>query len=89
LLIPDREWVVDYADITAAMTPLIKKLDHHNLNDILPRYSTAEVLAWWIHEQLTSQPSLAGRIQQMTPPPLPITAIEVRETPTSNVIYRP
>ncbi len=43
-----RGFVVDYADISAAVDPIIKRLDHQNLNDILPFSTTAENLAAWL-----------------------------------------
>ena len=68
-----NEWVQDYADISGAVKPLIDLLDHRNLNDILPCVTTAENLALWLWQKLT--------------PALPLLSlIEVRETPTSNVI---
>jgi len=70
-----NEWVQDYADITAVVRPLVATLDHNNLNDILPCATTAENLASWLWLQLE--------------PKLPmLSRIEVRETPTSNVILQ-
>lgn len=69
----ENEWVQDYADISAVVQPLIASLDHRNINDILPMATTAENLAAWLWEQLETELPLLSRI-------------EVRETPTSNVI---
>jgi 6-pyruvoyltetrahydropterin/6-carboxytetrahydropterin synthase len=69
----DTRWVQDYAEISEHVTPLIAKVDHRNLNDILPGVTTAERVADWFWENLGSKLSLLSRI-------------EVRETPTSNVI---
>lgn len=66
------EWVQDYAEISAQVMPLIKQLDHRNLNEILVRPTTAENLAMWFWERLEHVVHLSR--------------IEVRETPTSNVI---
>jgi len=66
-------WVQDYADVSAAVMPLIKVLDHQNLNDILSCVTTAENLAAWFWRKLEVKLPLISRI-------------EVRETPTSNVI---
>lgn len=72
---PGHSWVIDYADITTAAEPLFKKLDHQNLNNILTVPTTAENLAQWIHDRL--------RI------PLPLlTAVEVKETDKTSVVYR-
>jgi len=69
----ENEWVQDYADISAAVKPLIAALDHRNLNDILTCATTAENLAAWMWRKLA--------------PDMPLLSlIEVRETPTSNVI---
>ena len=67
------EWVQDYADISAVVSPLVKRLDHYNLNEVLSRPTTAENLAQWIWSHLAASLPLLSRI-------------EVRETPTSNVI---
>ena len=72
-LIPTGEWVQDYAEISAVVKPVVASLDHQNLNDILPCATTAENLAAWFWHTL--QPDL----------PL-LSRVEVRETPTSNVI---
>lgn len=68
-----NEWVQDYADISGKVSPLIEHLDHKNLNDIIEYATTAENLAKWFWDEL--EPCL----------PL-LSRIEVRETPTSNVI---
>lgn len=67
------EWVQDYADISAVVSPLVKRLDHYNLNEVLSCPTTAENLAQWIWSHLAASLPLLSRI-------------EVRETPTSNVI---
>ena len=67
-------WVQDYADISAVVKPLIERLDHKNLNEVLATYcTTAENLALWFAEELKEKLPLLSRI-------------EVRETQTSNVI---
>lgn len=67
-----QEWVVDYADIAGAVMPIIKRLDHQNLNDILPFETTAENLAFWLGQQLCTSKWLH--------------AVEVFETPTTSVL---
>ena len=69
----DGQWVQDYADISAVVKPVIASLDHRNLNDLMRCATTAENLAAWLWHIL--QPDL----------PL-LSRVEVRETPTSNVI---
>jgi len=71
--IDGKEWIQDYADISTVVKPLIATLDHRNLNDVLPCVTTAERLAQWFWNQLIGNLPLLSRI-------------EVRETPTSNVI---
>jgi 6-pyruvoyltetrahydropterin/6-carboxytetrahydropterin synthase len=47
-----RGFVVDYAEISAAMKPIVEQLDHRNLNDVLPCLTTAENVGQWIMVQL-------------------------------------
>lgn len=62
-----RGFVVDFAEISAAMGPVVERLDHQNLNEILPIATTAENLGAWIMEQVS--------------PALPtLTAVHVHET---------
>ncbi|MEP7381827.1 MAG: 6-carboxytetrahydropterin synthase QueD [Gemmatimonadota bacterium] len=69
-------WVMDFADIKAAIAPLEDQLDHRYLNDIAGLDNpTSEVLARWIWRALVG--------------PLPgLATIEVRETCTSGCVYR-
>jgi 6-pyruvoyltetrahydropterin/6-carboxytetrahydropterin synthase len=68
-------WVVDFGDIKSAFKPIMKSLDHKCLNDIEGLENpTAEVMAQWIFEKLAdSLPALS--------------AVTVRETPTTSAIY--
>lgn len=68
-----EEWVQDYGDISSHVNLIIGQLDHRNLNDILDCATTAENLAAWIWKKLERRLPMLSRI-------------EVRETPTSNVI---
>ena len=61
----ERGFVVDFAEISAAMKPIIGRLDHQNLNEILPGPTTAENLGAWILTQLTT---------------LPVSRVDVHET---------
>lgn len=47
-----RGFVVDYAEISAAVKPLVEKLDHQNLNDLFPFYTTAENIAGWLLDEV-------------------------------------
>ena len=48
----ENEWVQDYADISAAVMPVVKRLDHYDLNDVLPCATTAENLAGEIFKRV-------------------------------------
>jgi 6-pyruvoyltetrahydropterin/6-carboxytetrahydropterin synthase len=49
----ERGFVIDYAEISEAVQPIIERLDHYDLNEVLSVPTTAENLARWIYEQLT------------------------------------
>lgn len=70
-------WVQDYAVIEGAFKEIVMaQLDHKYLNDVLTDHTTAENIAKWIYESLAVA--------------LPwLHSIEVKETPTTNVIYGP
>lgn len=89
---PEFGWVIDYADIAAPMQHIISAVDHTNI-DVLFRGalnperkckseerrdkpSTAENLAIWFYKQLK--------------PVLPsVVEIQIKETASSLVVYRP
>lgn len=67
-----RGFVVDYAELSAAMDPIIALLDHQNLNEVITETpTTAECLGMWLMVQL----DLADVL-----PPLMVTRIDVYET---------
>lgn len=69
---PERDWVVDYADIASAVKPIVNKLDHTFLNDNFDFETTAENLVWWLGLEISNK--------------LPhIYAVELFETPTTSV----
>ncbi len=73
---PELGWVMDFADVKAAFTPLYRQLDHNYLND-LPGLEnpTSENLARWIWDRLK--------------PDLPLLReVIVAETCTSRCAYR-
>lgn len=50
---PKLGWVIDFADLKAAVEPLVKELDHYVLNDIAGLENpTSELLAVWIWKRL-------------------------------------
>lgn len=69
-------WVMDYAQIDAAVDPLIAELDHRCLNDVEGLENpTSEVLAQWLWQRLE--------------PVLPLLrAVTVAENPDSACTYR-
>lgn len=69
-------WVMDFAELKAAVQPTIDALDHRVLNDLDGLDNpTSEVVARWIWNRIADDlPGLA--------------AVEVRETCTSGCIYR-
>jgi 6-pyruvoyltetrahydropterin/6-carboxytetrahydropterin synthase len=69
-------WVMDFADIKTAFSPLHDALDHRCLNDVPGLENpTSENLARWIWRRLKTQ--------------LPqLCAVTVRETCTSGCTYR-
>lgn len=72
---PKTGWVMDFADIASAFSPVYDELDHKCLNDIEGLENpTSENLALWIWRRL--KPSLPG-----------ISAIVVQESPESGCIY--
>ena len=68
-------WVIDFADIKKICKPIIDSLDHKYLNEIEGLENpTSEVLALWLWKKIKPQ--------------LPqLSKIEVKETPTSGVVY--
>jgi 6-pyruvoyltetrahydropterin/6-carboxytetrahydropterin synthase len=73
---PKLEWVMDYADISKAFTPLWAKLDHFYLNEVPGLDNpTSENIALWIWKRL--KPKLPA-----------LTEITVAETCTAKCVYR-
>ncbi|MEV0129711.1 6-carboxytetrahydropterin synthase QueD [Dactylosporangium sp. NPDC050688] len=72
---PDTGWLMDFADIKAAVAPVVAELDHRYLNE-LPGLEnpTSENLARWTWHRLAAE--------------LPLSAVVVRETCTSACTYR-
>ena len=69
-------WVMDFADIKAAVAPIVDALDHRYLNEIEGLENpTSELLARWIWRRLA--PALPG-----------LVAVELRETCDSGCTYR-
>jgi len=73
---PKLGWLMDYADISAAVKPIWEKLDHNYLNEIPGLENpTSENIAQWLWTRLK--------------PKLPfLTEIVVAETCQSRCVYR-
>ena len=73
---PDaRGMVMDYADISAAVKPIIATMDHYDLNDVMyPRMTTAENLAKWIYDAIDAEW---------------VSRVVVFETADTSVVYAP
>lgn len=68
-------WVFDFGDMKDVVKPIVDMLDHAMLNDIEGLENpTAELLAIWLWNKI--KPGLPA-----------LTKIELKETPTSGVIY--
>lgn len=73
---PESGWLMDFAEIDENVSPLIRRLDHHVLNEIEGLANpTSELLAVWLWQHI--QPSLRGLVE-----------VVVSETPTSRCVYR-
>ena len=60
---PVLGWVMDFADLKAAVEPLVHRLDHYLLNEIPGLENpTSEVLAVWIWRELAPHLPLLVRI---------------------------
>ena len=68
-------WVMDFADLSAVVKPVVDELDHRYLNDLDGLENpTSEVLARWLWQRLA--PALPG-----------LQSVEIRETCTSGCVY--
>ncbi len=73
---PDNQgWIMDYADLKKDIQPIIELIDHKVLNNISDLNNpTSELLSIWLWNRI--KPLLPG-----------LKKIELKETPTSGVIY--
>lgn len=72
---PTSGWVIDYADVKAAWSPIKHNIDHWSLNEIIDN-PTCENIAIWIAARL----AYAG---------MKVSRIELNETEHCGVIYTP
>lgn len=72
----DFGWVIDFADISEAVRPIIKRLDHYYLNEIEGLENpTSENIARWIWREL--KPAIRY-----------LSKVVVSETCTSGCVYQ-
>ncbi len=73
---PAMGWLLDFADVTARVAPLVRELDHRTLNDVPGlENATSEMLCAWLWARLA--PALPG-----------LAAITVHETCTARCTLR-
>lgn len=71
---PELGWVCDFAELDAALAPLVRQLDHKYLNEVEGLDNpTSEMIARWLLERL-------GRT------PLPISSVTVWENDTCGAV---
>lgn len=73
-----RGMLIDYADLSAIVKPLVAEyLDHHHLNDTLCTHTpTSEFIAQWLYHKVL--PELPARLT---------LAVRIEETATSSCEY--
>lgn len=72
---PHMGWLVDFSEVKAVISPLVKSIDHKLLNEIPGLENpTSEVIAAWFWHQIKPKMPLLKRI-------------ELNETPSTGVIY--
>lgn len=54
-ILDSRDFVIDYAEISDTVNPIVEFLDHKNLNDILPFKTTAENLCKYIFHEVQKE----------------------------------
>jgi 6-pyruvoyltetrahydropterin/6-carboxytetrahydropterin synthase len=60
---PDTGWLIDFADLGAALKPVVLRLDHYYLNEIPGLENpTSELLAVWIWDALASKLPMLSRV---------------------------
>ncbi len=73
---PAAGWIMDFADLSAVVEPVLARLDHHFLNEVEGLENpTSERLAVWFWDHLAE--ALPGLCQ-----------VVVRETSASGCVYR-
>jgi 6-pyruvoyltetrahydropterin/6-carboxytetrahydropterin synthase len=74
-VLEEAGWVIDFSEVKAVCKPVVDHLDHSLLNEVAGLENpTAENVARWLWQQF--KPKMPG-----------LQKIELKETPTSGVIY--
>lgn len=60
--IDERGFVIDYSEISAAIKPVVERLDHQNLNDLFPFHTTAENIAEWLFDETVKRLGRCSRV---------------------------
>jgi 6-pyruvoyltetrahydropterin/6-carboxytetrahydropterin synthase len=61
-ILDERDFVIDYAEISDVVNPIVEFLDHKNLNEILPFKTTAENLCRYIFDEVAKSISIVYQI---------------------------
>jgi len=69
-------FVVDLDEVKSVIDPLIKFVDHQNLNSILPCPTSSEMLAKWFYDKISKCVTRC-------------VAVTIKETATISATYRP
>jgi len=73
---PQTGWVIDFGELKKLMSPILQLVDHQLLNEVPGLENpTAENMAVWVWNKL--KPALPS-----------LSKIELKETPTSGVLYK-
>jgi len=74
-VLKEEGWVIDFKDLKKAVEPVLQLVDHKFLNNVDGLHNpTSELFAIWLWNKI--KPSLPA-----------LRKIELKETPTSGVIY--
>jgi len=71
-----RGFVIDYKEISEVVDPIVEKLDHQFLNDVISLPPSTENLAKWLYDQIETRITI-------------LSGIVVFETAKTSVVYRP
>jgi 6-pyruvoyltetrahydropterin/6-carboxytetrahydropterin synthase len=95
----DKElgWVIDYGDISKVVSTIIEAIDHTNLNqlfDVPPRPTVSDTGKPVVPTTHKTKPSTAENLaiwffNQLKPTLPSVVEIRVKETASTEVVYRP